>query len=72
MSFWALVGMQSTNAFNDNFAKFILIPLGGGLAALGLAPKGMEYILGLLLVLPFILFAPTAGWLGDRFAKHRP
>ena len=71
MSFWALVGMQSANAFNDNFAKFILIPLGVALAALGLAPKGMEYILGLLLVLPFILFAPTAGWLGDRFAKHR-
>jgi acyl-[acyl-carrier-protein]-phospholipid O-acyltransferase/long-chain-fatty-acid--[acyl-carrier-protein] ligase len=71
MSFWALVGMQSTNAFNDNFAKFILIPLGVALAGLGLAPKGMEYILGLLMVLPFILFAPTAGWLADRFAKHR-
>ena len=63
--------MQSTNAFNDNFAKFILIPLGVALAALGLAPEGMEYILGLLMVLPFILFAPTAGWLGDRFAKHQ-
>jgi len=71
MSFWALVGMQSTNAFNDNFAKFILIPLGVALAALKLAPAGMEYVLGLLMVLPFILFAPTAGWLGDRFAKHR-
>lgn len=68
-SFWALVGMQAANAFNDNFAKFILIPLGVGLAALGLAPQGMEYVLGLLMVLPFILFAPTAGWLGDRFPK---
>jgi len=68
-SFWALVGMQGTNAFNDNFTKFILIPLGVGLAALGLAPSGMEYVLGLLMVLPFILFAPTAGWLGDRFPK---
>ena len=68
-SFWSLIGMQSTNAFNDNFAKFILIPLSVGLAANGLAPQGMEYVLGGLLVLPFILFAPTAGWLGDRFAK---
>lgn len=68
-SFWALVGMQCTNAFNDNFAKFILIPLGIGLAALEMAPPNMEYVLGLLMVLPFILFAPTAGWLGDRFAK---
>ncbi len=69
LSFWSLIGMQSTNAFNDNFAKFILIPLCVGLAAKGLAPENMEYVLGGLLVLPFILFAPTAGWLGDRFAK---
>ena len=68
-SFWSLIGMQSTNAFNDNFAKFILIPLVVALAAQGQAFEGMEYVLGGLLVLPFILFAPTAGWLGDRFAK---
>lgn len=68
-SFWSLIGMQSTNAFNDNFAKFILIPLGVALAAQQQAFEGMEYVLGGLLVLPFILFAPTAGWLGDRFAK---
>lgn len=68
-SFWSLIGMQSTNAFNDNFAKFILIPLGVALVAKGQAFEGMEYVLGGLLVLPFILFAPTAGWLGDRFAK---
>jgi acyl-[acyl-carrier-protein]-phospholipid O-acyltransferase/long-chain-fatty-acid--[acyl-carrier-protein] ligase len=69
-SFWALVGMQGTNAFNDNFTKFILIPLGVGLASLGLAPEGMKYVLGLLMVLPFIIFAPTAGWLGDRYPKN--
>ena len=71
MSFWALVGMQSTNAFNDNFTKFILIPMGVALAALGMAPEGMEYVLGLLMVLPFVILAPTAGWLGDRFPKHQ-
>ena len=32
VSFWSLIGMQSTNAFNDSFTKFILIPLGMGLA----------------------------------------
>lgn len=69
VSFWALIGMQCTNAFNDNFAKFILIPLGVGLAAMELAPRNMEYVLGLLLVLPFVLFAPTAGWMADRFPK---
>ncbi|MGC6567093.1 MAG: hypothetical protein ACON38_15960, partial [Akkermansiaceae bacterium] len=71
ISFWALIGMQGTNAFNDNFAKFILIPLGVGLAAMGLAMQNLEYVLGLLLVLPFVMFAPTAGWLADRFPKSR-
>ncbi|MGJ8697190.1 MAG: MFS transporter [Verrucomicrobiaceae bacterium] len=70
-SFWGLVGMQTMNAFNDNFAKFLLIPLGVALYYMGLAFKGIEHVLGALLVLPFILFAPSAGWLGDRFAKNR-
>jgi len=68
-SFWSLIGMQSTNAFNDNFTKFILIPLGVALTAQGQGFAYIEYVMGGLLVLPFILFAPTAGWLGDRFAK---
>ncbi len=68
-SFWSLIGMQSTNAFNDNFTKFILIPLGVALTAQGQGFENIEYVMGGLLVLPFILFAPTAGWLGDRFAK---
>jgi len=70
-SFWSLVGMQTTNAFNDNFAKFILIPLGVGLAAQGQVFAGIEFVLAFLLVLPFIIFAPTAGWLGDRFSKNQ-
>ena len=70
ISFWALIGMQTTNAFNDNFVKFILIPLGVGLASIGFAPDGLEYLLGLLLVLPFVFLAPSAGWLADRFPKN--
>lgn len=70
-SFWGLVGMQTMNAFNDNFAKFLLIPLGVALYELGCAFAGVEHAFAVLLVLPFILFAPSAGWLGDRFAKNR-
>ena len=61
--------MQSTNAFNDNFTKFVLISLGVALASMGQGFAGVEYVLGLLIPIPFILFAPAAGWLGDRFAK---
>ena len=69
VSFWSLIGMQSTNAFNDSFTKFILIPLGMGLASMGVAPGKVEHLFAILAILPFILFAPTAGWLGDRFSK---
>ncbi|MGE9267000.1 MAG: MFS transporter [Verrucomicrobiales bacterium] len=70
-SFWSLTGMQTLNAFNDNVAKFVLIPFGVGLAAAGQAFQGIQHVLVLLLVLPFIILAPTAGWLADRFPKNR-
>lgn len=68
-SFWALVAMQVQNAFNDNMAKFILLPLGAWLVINGQAFKGIEHVLSVLLVLPFILFGPTSGWIADRFPK---
>lgn len=68
LSFGSLATMTGLNAFNDNFARFMLLPLGGWLVAQG-ARFGIEHILGILMVLPFILFAPTSGWLADRFAK---
>jgi len=70
-SFWALVAMQVQNAFNDNMAKFILLPLGAWLVIHGQAFKGIEHVLSVLLVLPFIVFGPTSGWIADRFAKSR-
>ncbi|MGD1978901.1 MAG: MFS transporter [Akkermansiaceae bacterium] len=70
-SFWSLIGMQSANAYNDNFAKFVLISLGVALVSMGQGFPWIEHILAALLVVPYILLAPTAGWLGDRFAKSR-
>jgi acyl-[acyl-carrier-protein]-phospholipid O-acyltransferase/long-chain-fatty-acid--[acyl-carrier-protein] ligase len=63
--------MQTQNAFNDNLAKYVLMPLGGLLAASGAGPDYLAHVLAVLLVLPFVLFAPTAGWLSDRFAKSQ-
>lgn len=59
---------QTQVAFNDNAAKLILI----GVAQLVLPPGPaavVTAILALLLVAPFVLFAPVGGWLADRFPK---
>ncbi|WP_200268528.1 MFS transporter [Luteolibacter pohnpeiensis] len=59
-----MIVQQTQNAFNDKIAQFILIPLG---AAIGIA---VESWAGLMIALPFILFAPLAGWMSDRFSKR--
>lgn len=69
LSYSAMTAMTGLNAFNDNFARFMLLPLGGWLVAQG-AGFPIEHILGLMMVLPYILFAPSTGWLADRFAKN--
>ena len=64
VGYWSMIVQQTQNAFNDKMAQFILIPLGG---ALGVA---VESAAGLMIALPFVLFAPLAGWLSDRFSKR--
>jgi len=68
-SFWSLFTLQTQNAFNDKAAQFLLIPLGGVLMATVPGAGGLEYMLGALIVLPFILFAPISGWISDRYSK---
>ncbi|MEM9081688.1 MAG: MFS transporter, partial [Verrucomicrobiota bacterium] len=65
-SFGALTGLVGLNAFHDNFARFTLIPLSTWLLGEG---TSLPHLLSFLLLLPFILFAPTSGWLADRFSK---
>ena len=70
-SFWALLVLQSQNAFNDKMAQFLIIPLshwlflelGGDLF------QNMPHLLAVLIVLPYLMMAPFAGWLSDRYAK---
>ena len=62
--FWCMIAQQTQNAFNDKVAQFTLIPLG---AAVGMA---VESAAGLLIALPFVLFAPLAGWMSDRHSKR--
>ncbi len=70
-SFWTMVGLAAQNAFNDKAAQFFLIPLAAWLVIQSGAGGGgnMKYILGALIVAPFIFLSPLAGWLSDRFSK---
>ncbi len=64
VGYWSMIVQQTQNAFNDKAAQFILIPLGG---AVGYA---VESAAGLMIAIPFVLFAPLAGWFSDRFSKR--
>ncbi len=67
--FWTLVAVQAQNAFNEKAVQFLLIPLGVWLW--GADGSTLEYILGAIFVLPYILFSPLVGWLSDCFCKTR-
>ncbi|QTN33677.1 MFS transporter [Akkermansiaceae bacterium] len=78
VGFWSMIVQQTQNAFNDKAAQFILIPLGGAVAfelSLGTylgktVSLTVESAAGLMIALPFVLFAPLAGWMSDRFSKR--
>jgi acyl-[acyl-carrier-protein]-phospholipid O-acyltransferase / long-chain-fatty-acid--[acyl-carrier-protein] ligase len=78
LGFWSMIVQQTQNAFNDKAAQFILIPLAGAVAYelhLGeISGKSIsisaESAAGLMIALPFVLFAPLAGWMSDRFSKR--
>jgi acyl-[acyl-carrier-protein]-phospholipid O-acyltransferase/long-chain-fatty-acid--[acyl-carrier-protein] ligase len=67
--FWCMIVQQAQNAFNDKFAQFTLVPLGAALA-FSIAGARIEDVALLLITLPFVLFAPLAGWLSDRYSKR--
>jgi len=65
-----LLVAQLLAAFNDNAVKAFL-PL---LAAYEIGKGTMDLVnqqVSILLILPFILFAPFAGWVADRYEKRK-
>ncbi|MGJ8642883.1 MAG: MFS transporter [Luteolibacter sp.] len=76
--YWSMIVQQTQNAFNDKAAQFILIPLGGAVAFEFYLGKvsgkeitfSVESAAGLMIAIPFVLFAPLAGWMSDRFSKR--
>ena len=78
-SFWSLVAVQIQVLLNDNAAKLMLITLGAAVApeffpnnpeSAETSAKLIKTILAAIIILPFVLFAPTAGWVSDRFSKR--
>lgn len=67
--FWTLIAVQAQNAFNEKAVQFLLIPLGVWLW--GAEGSTLEYMLGAIFVIPYILFSPLVGWLADCFCKTR-
>ena len=75
-SFWSLIAVQVQVLLNDNAAKLMLMTLGVAVAP-ELFPdspeanaKMIKTILAAIMLLPFVLFSPTAGWISDRFSKR--
>ena len=67
---WPLLVSQTIGAFNDNAMKAML-PV---MAAVQFGKATMDTVnqqVSILLILPFVLFAPFAGWITDRFSKKK-
>jgi acyl-[acyl-carrier-protein]-phospholipid O-acyltransferase / long-chain-fatty-acid--[acyl-carrier-protein] ligase len=65
-----LLFSQTIGAFNDNAMKAIL-PV---MAAVQFGKTSMDEVniqVSVLLILPFVIFAPLAGWVSDRFSKKK-
>ncbi len=70
ISLIAVLIVQAQNAFNDNFVKFVLLGLAIAAFKGGFIGDNIEHILGAMIPIPFILLAPVAGYLSDRYSKR--
>ena len=65
-----MLGTQTLNSFNDNFVKMLFISLAPTVAAGTRLGAEMQVYIGIIFSLPYILFAPLAGFLSDRYSKR--
>ncbi len=70
-SVWSVASVQALNAFGDNLVKMLIIGLAMAISADSAIAKEMQVYLALVFSLPYIAFAPMAGFLSDRFSKKR-
>lgn len=62
--------VQALNSFSDNFVKMLLIALSIIIAKETWVGRHMELWLGAIFSLPYLIFAPLAGYWSDRFSKR--
>ncbi|MCA9054579.1 MAG: MFS transporter, partial [Planctomycetaceae bacterium] len=67
-SFLALVATQWLGAFNDNMFRWLAVPIGQSSPRLGV--DGALVLGGVCFTIPYLLLAPTAGSLADRYSKR--
>jgi acyl-[acyl-carrier-protein]-phospholipid O-acyltransferase/long-chain-fatty-acid--[acyl-carrier-protein] ligase len=65
-SFLALVATQFLGALNDNMFRWIAVPIGKPI----LGAETSIAVGSVCFVLPYLLLAPLAGYLADRFSKR--
>lgn len=66
-----VLAVQTLNFFNDNFVKMLFVALAIAVARGTDLGEKMQMYVGAVFTLPYILFAPLAGFLSDRFSKQR-
>jgi len=73
-AFWGITATQFFGAFNDNLFKqlllllFVAVPVAAGSQG---KERDLQWLGLLMFSLPFILFSGYAGYLSDRWSKHR-
>lgn len=70
LSLVTVLVVQTQNALNDNFLKFVLISLGQIVAKGQWVGDNAQRILPAFIPLAFLLFSPLAGYLSDRYSKR--
>lgn len=66
-----VLGVQAMNSFSDNLVKLVLISLAFTVAHGTSLGDKMQVYLGIIFALPYILFAPLAGYFSDRYSKQK-
>ncbi|MCL2744928.1 MAG: MFS transporter, partial [Planctomycetaceae bacterium] len=69
--FIALLITQFTVAFNDNAFRWLLIPIGKAYADTNAGEDSIRFLGAFFLVVPFLLWAPIAGYVTDRFSRRK-